>query len=110
MAKSGSPKRSYLQVVRDILVFCQRPTRKTHIMYGCNLSYEQLQKYLGLLVEAEFLRVTGGDGERMYSLAKSGKEYVRHYGELAPMLEKIWPQSELDRRPKPELLIENTSR
>ena len=78
MEKSGSQKRSYLQVVRDILDFCQKPTRKTHIMYGCNLSYAQLQRYLGLLVDAGFLRTTEDNDGRMYSLTRSGKEYVEY--------------------------------
>ena len=109
MVKLGFPKRSHLQVVQDILVYCQRSTRKTHIMYGCNLSYQQLQKYLGLLVDAEFLRATVDHGGRMYSLTDSGREYVGHYRDLAPMLEKIWPQSDPDKRFKSEVLIGNTS-
>ena len=107
MAKSGSPKRSYLQVVRDILVLCQRPTRKTRIMYACNLSYTQLQRYLGLLVDAGFLRTIVVHGGKLYSLTEKGGEYVEHYRDLAPMLEKIWPKSETDRRSRSELPIEN---
>ena len=78
-------------------------------MYGCNLSYAQLQRYLGLLVDAGFLKTTEDNGGKMYALTKSGKDYVEHYRGLAPMLEKIWPQSEPDRLSESELLTENTA-
>ncbi|RLI47218.1 hypothetical protein DRO69_01185 [Candidatus Bathyarchaeota archaeon] len=49
--------RSKIDIIADILQVAARGTKKTHIMYGCNLSFEQLQTYLNLLLDRGLLRV-----------------------------------------------------
>ncbi len=48
--------RSQVDIIADILQVAVRGIKKTHIMYGCNLSFGQLQTYLGLLLDRELLR------------------------------------------------------
>ena len=46
-------RRSSVELIADILRL--REAGKTEIMYGANMSYRQLQRYLGFLVKEEFL-------------------------------------------------------
>jgi len=48
--------RSRVDIIADILQVAVRSTKKIHIMYGCNLSFKQLQTYLDFLLDRELLR------------------------------------------------------
>ena len=50
--------RSQWDIMANILRLAKSPESKTHIMYGANLSFRQLERYLKLLVDGGFLRVT----------------------------------------------------
>jgi len=43
--------------VADILEAANSGANKTHIMFGANLSFKLLEKYLGLVVDAGFVCV-----------------------------------------------------
>ena len=47
---SSSRRRSDIEIVATILDEAHKGTKKTHIMYRCNLSHTQLQVYLKLLL------------------------------------------------------------
>ena len=49
--------------------------KKTHIMYGANLSYKLLIKYLQETLTAELIC----RGESCYIITKKGKEYLGNY-------------------------------
>jgi predicted transcriptional regulator len=48
-------KRSDIDIMANILSAAKRGSKKTHIMYECNLSHSQLQVYLQILSEMELL-------------------------------------------------------
>ena len=58
-AKSNSSlwvrKRSDIDIMTNILSEANKSTKKTRIMYRCNLSYSQLQVYLDVLRDMGFL-------------------------------------------------------
>jgi predicted transcriptional regulator len=58
-AKSNSPllfqKRSDIDIMANILSEANENTKKTRIMYRCNLSHSQLQVYLQILHDLGFL-------------------------------------------------------
>ncbi|AIF84125.1 putative transcriptional regulator [Candidatus Nitrososphaera evergladensis SR1] len=43
--------RTRFEIIRDILDLCLVPQKKTHIMSRANLSYEQTNYYLAVLIE-----------------------------------------------------------
>ena len=51
-------QRSQWDIMANILRLAKSPESKTHIMYGANLSFRQLERYLKLLVDGGFLRVS----------------------------------------------------
>jgi predicted transcriptional regulator len=48
-------KRSDIDIMANILSAANKGTKKTRIMYSCNLSHSQLQIYLQILRELGFL-------------------------------------------------------
>lgn len=48
-------KRSDIDIVANILNVANKGSKKTRIMYRCNLSHRQLQVYLEFLLDMEFL-------------------------------------------------------
>ena len=61
-------QRSQWDIMASILQLAKSPDSKTHIMYGANLSYKQLEKYLKLLLDGGFLRVTEERRSKMMKL------------------------------------------
>ena len=61
-------QRSQWDIMASILQLAKSPDSKTHIMYGANLSYKQLEKYLKLLLDGGFLRVIEERRSRMMKL------------------------------------------
>ena len=58
-------RRTNIEVIADILRLGE--ARKTEIMYGANMSYKQLQRYLDSLIEGGFI-------ERLY-LSEQAERY-----------------------------------
>ena len=55
-ATSISGRRSSVEIVHDILTLCNNGgINKTAIMYRCNLSYDQLRRYLAMLCGEDFI-------------------------------------------------------
>jgi len=69
--------RSRLEILRDILLVTgDKGTKKTHIMYGANLSYRLLTQYLD---DASNAGLIACDGESCYMITKKGKMFLELY-------------------------------
>ena len=78
-----SHRRSDVEVIADML---RIRGSKTAIMYGANLSYTQIQKYLGLLTERKFIEsVDKEKGRRHYRPTQRGRELL----DLIEQLEEL---------------------
>ena len=71
-----SKYRNRLQIIAEILEIVRGGAKKTHIMYGANLSYKLLCKYLGEVLECGLVQV---DGEERYSVAPKGEKFLKHF-------------------------------
>ena len=71
--------RSRLDIIKDIIEVTDKAgesgSKKTHIMYGANLSYKLLTKYLQEILTAKLIC----RGELCYIITQKGKEYLRNY-------------------------------
>jgi predicted transcriptional regulator len=79
-----------VDIIAEILQVAVRGTKKTHIMYGCNLSFGQLQTYLDLLLDRELLRINsengnGGDPTFFQTTAK-GLSFLKAHRNLRATL------------------------
>lgn len=72
-------RRTSFEIINDILFLMQRKGGKlkpTHILYGGNLSYDRLKKYMGQLEKKELVEVVEEKGKKFYVLTDKGYEFV----------------------------------
>lgn len=75
-------KRSRLETIYTILTLALSGIRKTHIMYRANLSHQQLNKYLNLLLEKELLEIQ----ENRYFTTQRGHAFRTTFEDLQIIL------------------------
>lgn len=80
-------RRTRLEIVSDILELALRGTRKTHIMYRSNLSFEQLEKYLALLLSKSLLELKVTDSGKLYQTSRKGEELLREIDKILKTLD-----------------------
>ena len=70
--------RGRLEIIKDILQVisgARNPgSKKTHIMYGANLSYKLLERYVGEVLKAGLVCY---DGVCFYVITDKGREFLR---------------------------------
>jgi predicted transcriptional regulator len=86
---NGAIHRGSLDIIADILEasFCE--TRKTYLMYRCNMSFKQLKYYLEFLLKKELLyTVTGNVNPNfgLFKITEKGKEFLRAYKGLKALV------------------------
>jgi predicted transcriptional regulator len=75
-------KRGRMEIIAEILLFCDRKKAKTNIMYNTNLNYAQLQNHLSCLTSLELLRRDGG----RYVTTEKGFRFLELFAELQDIL------------------------
>lgn len=70
-----SEKRSSMEILQDIIRLAKSGQKKTRIMYGANLSYDMLNKYLEFLTVKGFLVLDAKTGR--YGVTTAGHEFLR---------------------------------
>ena len=78
-------RRSNIEVMADILRLSK--AGKTEIMYGANMSYRQLQRYLNYLTERGFIDTTKvGNPITQYRVNRKGFKLLENIENLLEML------------------------
>ena len=75
-------KRSRLETIYTILTLALSGIRKTHIMYRANLSHQQLNKYLNLLLEKQLIEIQ----ENRYFTTQRGYAFRTTFEDLQSIL------------------------
>ena len=86
---SGIRKRSDIDIMANILIEANKGKKKTRIMYRCNLSHKQLQVYLNLLLEMEFLALhqkKEGARQNYFRTTSKGLEFLEAYQTLKSLM------------------------
>ncbi len=82
-------RRDRFEIMSIILSSCQKGmTRKTHIMYKCNLSHKELHKYLEVLTSLGHLRVKRIKGANFYQTTMKGEKFILEYQHVERVLEE----------------------
>jgi predicted transcriptional regulator len=80
-------RRSNIQIIADMLRIGEKGAGKTEIMYSANMSYTQIQKYLGFLVNHGFVdRVTVGNPHVYYQLTSKGARLLESIDVITEVL------------------------
>jgi predicted transcriptional regulator len=70
--------RDRLSIIAAILETADSGANKTRIMFGANLSFKLLEKYLDLVVGAGFVQVH----DSVYLLTDAGRDFLQQYGDF----------------------------
>jgi predicted transcriptional regulator len=81
-----SKNRCRLDIVREVLSIASVKVRKTRIMYGANLNFLQVEKYLSVLLGSGLLE---HDGEFGYLTTGTGLEFLQLYEDFRKRSERL---------------------
>ena len=74
-----SRRRSNIEIIADMLRVGENGAGKTEIMYSANMSYTQIQKYLGYLLTHEFIdKIEVGNPVVTYQVTEKGLGLLRN--------------------------------
>ena len=80
-------RRSNIEIIADMLKVGENGAGKTKIMYNANLSYSQIQKYLGFLVSHGFInKIEMGNPAVTYKVTDSGLKLLNTISNILEML------------------------
>ncbi|HUX48041.1 MAG TPA: winged helix-turn-helix domain-containing protein [Dehalococcoidia bacterium] len=81
-------RRSNIEIIADMLRVGENGAGKTEIMYSANMSYTQIQKYLGFLLSRGFInKVEVGNPVVTYQVTEKGGELLRNISTIVEILE-----------------------
>ena len=80
-------RRSDIEIIADMLKVGENGAGKTEIMYSANMSYSQIQKYLGYLVAHGFIdKIKMGNPSVTYQVTENGLRLLQLVNSLREML------------------------
>ena len=83
----ANQRRSNIELIADMLKVGENGAGKTKIMYNANLSYSQIQRYLGFLVGHGFIdRLEVGNPSVTYQVTESGLKLLNSITSIREML------------------------
>ena len=80
-------RRSDIEIIADMLKVGENGAGKTEIMYSANMSYAQIQKYLGYLMAQGFVdKMKMGNPSVTYQVTDSGLRLLELISSIKEML------------------------
>jgi len=80
-------RRSNIEIIADMLKVGENGAGKTEIMYSANMSYSQIQKYLGFLMSQGFIdKVEVGNPVVTYQVTELGLKLLKSIDSVMAML------------------------
>ena len=86
LGETPSLQRGRWDIMASVLRVARSPKSRTHIMYGANLSFRQLERYMELLLDKGLLRVseeTNSKAKHLYVITDLGHSFLETYRRLA---------------------------
>ena len=80
-------RRSDIEIIADMLEVGENGAGKTEIMYSANMSYAQIQKFLGYLMAQGFIdKMKMGNPSVTYKVTDNGLKLLELIGSIKEML------------------------
>jgi predicted transcriptional regulator len=105
----SSKRRDRLYIIAEILEIAREGTLKTQVMYRANLSFTQLNDYLGFMLKISLLNKVSENGKDIYRATMKGMDFLQRYHEIVELLktEENNGRNNNIRIPPPHLLRRN---
>ncbi len=84
MTRETQQKRNRFETMYTILKLCMKGLKKTHVMYRANLSHQQLEKYLAILLERNLLAIE----EDNYVTTPKGVVFIEKFNDLRGFMDE----------------------
>lgn len=72
-----------MDIIADVLQVAKDGARKTQIVYGANLNFDIVKRYLSMLLERDLLVCRG----EVYGTTEAGFKFLEHYSDLNSVLD-----------------------
>jgi predicted transcriptional regulator len=82
----SSKRRDKLHIIAEILEIAWDGALKTQIMYKANLSFTQLNNYLGFMLEISLLKRVKQNNKDIYKSTEKGLDFLQRYRQIAELL------------------------
>jgi len=82
----SSKRRDKLYIIAEVLEIARDGTLKTQIMYRANLSFTQLNEYLGFMVRIGLLERASINTKDGYRTSEKGLDFLQRYREIDELL------------------------
>jgi predicted transcriptional regulator len=80
-------RRSNIEIIAEMLRIGENGAGKTEIMYNANMSYSQIQKYLGFLISHDFInKIHVGNPCVTYQITDSGVKLLKSIESVIELL------------------------
>jgi predicted transcriptional regulator len=80
-------RRGKLDIIAEILLYCEQQKTKTSIMYNTNLNYSQLKSHMDTLTTQGLL----AKKQNKYATTEKGHRFLELFAQLNDLLEEITP-------------------
>ncbi len=82
-------RRERFQIINDILSLLQRKgkVKLTHILYGSNLSYDRLKKYIEELKENQFIETVKEKDKTLYQITNKGLKLISETNKIKEIMD-----------------------
>jgi len=84
--RKGRKRRDRLYIIAEILRMAKNGSLKTHLMYGANLSFAQLNDYLSFLISTGLLKTVKEDNRSIFKTTSKGLEFLTNYEKIISLL------------------------
>ena len=106
----SSWKRGFLEIISEILEsILERPLKKTHITFRCNLDSRAVSKYLSIIMFIGLVERSTEDPS-YYVITQKGIRYTNQFRNFMAIMEKDLEKLDLKNGNTKELLAELKSR
>jgi predicted transcriptional regulator len=97
--------RDRLYIIAEILEIAKNGALKTRIMYRANLSFTQLNDYLGFMLETHLLEKIRRNGKDIYRSTEKGLDFLERYHQIQELM-----REEIEAKEKIEVKYERDVR
>ena len=83
---AASKRRDKLYIIAEVLEIAKEGTLKTQIMYRANLSFTQLNDYLGFMLRFSLITKILHNDREIYRATDKGLDFLQRYREITELL------------------------